>query len=1078
MCRTISSEQTERELTLGQQGLWFLLQAGDLQQRAAYNTVFAFRVEGALDLKRLGRALNAVIERHEALRSRLVPRDGLAIQLIDPVKTTLHQNLHEATGDPASVASWESAQPIDVSASVPWRVTLVRATAGGPVTAIVLVCSHALFDEGSANVFFRDLTTAYVACCHGTMSFDLATPQLKAVAEVERTYLAGAAGREALQKIAGRLDGMPLHLRLPRSRPASAPKEVYDLAGIQLSLTPGETARIAQAAGKYRVSTAAWHLAAFQVLLWRYTGQGEFGVCLPVSTREALKVQDEIGYFTNLAVVRARINGTLRVEVLLAAVMDGLVDVLDAAMVPYPAVIKRLRRAGKPLQEAYLQLGFGHLRTSDAPLDFGDTRWLPIAVLPRYAKNEIKLDVRETPSGTRFWLLYDNNGFDRPLIEQMAADYRRLVLGMVLRPEARLRELPLLDEQMRLRLLVSWSGAAVPWETDAPWVHRWIEEQAVRAPRAVAVVSEAGELRYDELNARANRLGRRLRALGVRPDVLVGVCAEGGAELVTAVLAVLKAGGAYMPLDPQYPAARLAYMVQDAAASMVLAAPGCTQKLPATVRVVEICAAADAAYDDTDLDTRVRGENLAYCIYTSGSTGQPKGAANTHRGFANLVRWYMHECLDGVGVRVLLASSPSFDMTQKSLLGTLAAGGTLVVPAGGTGDVDALREALCRHAPTVICCAPSAYRAYVDDPGTLRTVVLGGEVLDAALAAQVRAYRIRLVNSYGPTECADIAVRHVVGDGEAEVPLGRPLPQVRVYVLDAYCQLVPVGAVGELHIAGLGVARGYVSRPELTAEKFIPDPFGPPGSRMYRTGDLGRFRGDGLLEFVGRADHQVKVRGFRIELGEVENALLQCTGVREAAVLAPVDAQGQRWLVAYLSAAEGVAMDVANLRQALAHTLPIHMVPTSWHVLPALPLSGSGKIDRLALTQLQAAPLPAVTSYEPPADATEALLAALWADVLHVERVGRYDDFFVLGGHSLTATKVVARVNDRLGVRVSVRHLFDAPTIAAFAQFLDSLSGTPAVSVDVPPAIVSRSRRSLTQPADQPATRPLPTTTG
>jgi len=1052
----------EQELTLSQQGLWFLMREGGPRLRAAYNMVFAFDVQGVVDEELLCRALAAVTKRHPALRSSLTARDGLALQAVDAVDMPFQPDLRRAVGNIALVAKQESGEPVNLHSSPTWHATMVHESADGPVSAILFVFSHLLFDEVSSRIFFADLAAAY---SHGkSITLEGPTQSVNSTAKFERNHLTSPSGQAALEKIASQLEGLPERLALPRTNVSLPKDDVYELAGVKLVLTPEETACVAQAAGACRVSTAAWHLAAFQIVLWRYTRQEDFGISVPVSPRAALNNQSAIGYFTNLGVIRARVEGHVHVRAFLHTCMERLLDVLDDAVVPYPAVVKRLRRSGTQLQGTYLQVGFSHLRTEDAPLVVGKMHWKPIEVLPTYAKNELKLDVQEASGFTRLWFLYDASGFDATLVEQMGQDYRRLVLAMIDHPQSRICELPLLEEGMKQKLLHEWSGAMQRQEVQEECVHRSIEAQAALAPHALAMVGDFGELSYGELNVRANRLARRLRTLAVGTDVLVGVCAHGGPELVTAMLAVLKAGGAYVPLDPQYPPERLAYMVADAAVPVVLVAPGCGHGLPSTAVQLQVHADDDQEQSGANLDVPVSGGHLAYCIYTSGSTGQPKGAANTHRGFANLVRWYASECLvdAGVAARVLLASSPSFDLTQKNLLGTLAAAGTLVIPAGNARDVDALRQALHQHAPTVINCAPSAYRAYVDEPGTLRTVVLGGEPIDAALAEQVRAHGLRLVNSYGPTECADVAVRHLVADEAAEVPLGRPLANVQVYVLDERCQPVPIGVVGELHIAGAGISRGYVGRAALTAEKFIPDPFGSPGSRMYRTGDLARFRRDGLLEFLGRTDHQVKVRGYRIELGEVESALLRCAGVREAAVLAPADEHGQRSLAAYVSAAEGVGLEPGALRDALASMLPLHMVPTRWQVLPALPLNGSGKIDRLMLAQVHTA-APSGAAYEPPVGATEVLLAGLWADVLRVERVGRHDDFFALGGHSLSATQVVARVNQHLSLRSSVRQLFDASTVSAFARVLDALPVVPVDDSKSSQAIIARPRRAQIQ---------------
>lgn len=1068
---------TELELTLAQQGLWFLLQEGGADLRAAYNVVLAFRIDGALDVRALRDALQVVANRHEALRSRISARDGVGVQQVLPTSSVPVINLRETTGDVATVAHDESARPIDFAAPAQgWRTVLVRpsghASSAGTdiVSGIVFVFSHALFDEGSASVFLRDLALAWSGGDGEPANLNSST---RAAPRNERTRLDSSSGREALQRVVERLEGMPGRVALPRSGPSPISEHACEIGSLETVLDQRDSAYIATAARQFRVSVAAFYLAAWQVLLWRYTGQKDFAIALPVSARVPLEVQDAIGYFVNLAVVRARLDRGLRVTDLLDTVTGDLLDLLDAAAVPHPAVVRRLRRSGQQLQGAFLQVGFGHVRRTEEFIAIGGASWQALDVLPRYGKNELKLDVCESPAGTRLLLLYDRHGFEPALMDQMASDLRRVLLAMAEQPHLLLKDLPLLDGSTRERLL-SWGGVghvgAVRSDAGdqdaAPWVHQLFEAQAARSPQALAVLAESGPLSYGTLNSRANRLARRLRERGVGPDVPVGICIDDGAALLIAVLAVLKAGGAYLPLDPDYPAERLHFMVHDAEVLLVLSCARLAAVLPSDVPAMLVTGAEDGdeSVSSCNLDTPLRPDHLAYCIYTSGSTGQPKGAANTHRGFANLVRWYVAECLDGKDVRALLASSPSFDLTQKCLLGPLAAGATLVIPAGGPRDVRSVREALLRHSPNVICCAPSAFRAFVgDNPGSLRTAVLGGEAIGAALAAQLHARGLRLFNSYGPTECADVAVRYLVPQAETEVPLGRPLPQVRLYVLDPHGQPVPPGAIGELHLAGACVGRGYIGQPGLTAATFIPDPFGEPGARMYRTGDLVRFRHDGLLMFLGRLDNQVKVRGFRMELGEIEAALLRCPGVREAAVLAPADEDGQRRLEAYLSAADGMVLEPASVHQALARLLPAHMLPSIWHLLPSLPLNASGKVDRIALERLQQQPTQAHTSYDPPADSIETVLAALWADVLSVERIGRHDDFFALGGHSLSATQLLGRVNERLGIDAAVRHLFDAPTVAAFAAWIRASAGKQHGAQAALPPIVALPRRHTTE---------------
>ncbi|WP_035061515.1 non-ribosomal peptide synthetase, partial [Andreprevotia chitinilytica] len=539
---------------------------------------------------------------------------------------------------------------------------------------------------------------------------------------------------------------------------------------------------------------------------------------------------------------------------------------------------------------------------------------------------------------------YSTDLFESATIARMAEHYRTLLTALAADPQSRVRDLPLLTAAERQQVLQDWnaSTSAVPSEC----IHTLFDAQAARTPDAIAVQCGDDTLSYAALNQRANQLAHHLRSLGVQPDTLVALCVERSLEMVVGLLGILKAGAAYVPLDPDYPASRLAWMLEDTAAPVLLTQAALQARLPQHPRVLCLDAdwAAVAAQPTHTPPSLTTPQHLAYCIYTSGSTGTPKGAINTHQGFVNLVQWYTDPAL-GSAERVMLASSLSFDLTQKNVLGPLLCGGTLIIPPGAVADVDRFQATLLAQRPTRINCAPSAFRAYqagLPALAELRTVVLGGEPIDAVLAGTLAAQGVTLVNSYGPTECADVAISHVQRPAAAatELPLGRPVPNVQIYLLDADLNPVPVGVAGEIHIAGAGVARGYLNRPDLTAERFIPNPFGPAGTRMYKTGDLGRYLPDGQIAFLGRIDHQVKLRGFRIELGEIEQALLRCSAVREAAVLVREDQPGEPRLVAYVA---GTAT-AAALRAHLLAQLPAYMVPGAWVLLAALPLNPNGKL--------------------------------------------------------------------------------------------------------------------------------------
>jgi amino acid adenylation domain-containing protein len=626
-----------------------------------------------------------------------------------------------------------------------------------------------------------------------------------------------------------------------------------------------------------------------------------------------------------------------------------------------------------------------------------------------------------------------------------------------------------LPEAERREVVESWNATATAFPDDR-CVHELIAAQAARTPEAVAVVLEAASLTYGALEARANQLAHHLRTLGVGPDVRVALCLERGLELVVALLAVLKAGGAYVPLDPSYPAERLRFMLEDSAPVVVLTQATLRSLVEgAGVAVLDVVAEAggwETAPVTAPVVPGLGPAHLAYVIYTSGSTGRPKGVSNAHRGVVNRLVWMQQAYELAPGEGVLQKTPVSFDVSVWELFWPLLVGARVVLARpGGQQDPAYLVEAIARHRVTTVHFVPSMLQAFVaalptESPGLsgacpgLRRLVCSGEALSAALVQRVQARlpHVALHNLYGPTEAAvDVTAWPceplAAGDDAASVPIGRPIANARLYVLNSAGQPAPVGGGGELYIGGVPVARGYLHRPGLTAERFVPDAFADaPGARLYRTGDLARWRADGVLEFLGRVDAQVKVRGFRIELGEIEARLAAHGAVRDVAVLARVEAPGDVGLVAYYVGEP--AGDAAALRRWVAAALPDYMVPAAYVRLAALPLTPSGKLDRRALPAPDAAAL-ATRGYEAPEGATEQALAALWAEVLRVERVGRHDDFFALGGHSLLVVTLVERMRRR-GLHADVRALFTTPTLAAFATAVDD---SPR-GVDVPPNLI------------------------
>jgi amino acid adenylation domain-containing protein len=1033
-------------LSPSQQGLWFLSQVDD-QISAAYNVVLTLRSNGPIDAGRLQRTLAVLQARHEALRCRVVSELGVpSLEIFDAAHPPAW-TLAPRTGDLATIAADEGDLAFAMDVAPLARAILVSAPDGVGQAGVVFVFPHLLFDDGSAKVFLEDLQRVDRALTKGVDPVDLPPAgSLRAMLEQEQHRLSSPRTTALATEVAQRLAGMPDRLALPGGKDVGGSAGRYAGAAVEFQLTAPENERLAAFARAQRSTTVAVCLAAYELLLWRYSGQDDFGVCMPVANRSSEDMQKVVGYLTNLSVVRGRVKPTQTVAQFIGTVTEQLWDVLDACALPFPLLARHIKRLGGDLQGPLLQIGFSHVLADDEPLEIGAAQLYPLLIPPRRVKNQLKLDLSETHDGLRGLLLYDRETLDTQMVQRIADGYRRMLLALTTNASMRVQDLPLLTEAERHQILVQWNDTKADFPQDK-CIHQLFEEQVERSPDAMAVVFEDQQLTYAQLNAKANQLAHHLRGLGVKPDTLVAICVERSLEMVIGLLGILKAGGAYVPLDPDYPEERLAFMLQDTDAPVLLTQAHLRERVPRTASQI-VC--LDSEWSEigncaaTNPPTVTSPLNLAYCIYTSGSTGRPKGSLNTHRGFVNLSMWYASDRAGHrVAERTLLASSLSFDLTQKNVIGTLMAGGMLVLPNGPTADVEAIATAADRYRPTRLNCSPSALRAFAAAAlnDSLRTLVLGGEPIDATLVADCNDKGLTLVNSYGPTECADVAVSHLCEHGAHidKCPLGRPLPNVQVCLLDAQLQPVPVGVTGELHIAGVGVGRGYLNRPDLTAEKFIPDPFGEPGTRMYRTGDLARYLPDGNIEFLGRIDHQVKIRGFRIELGEVEAALRGCEGVREAVVMAREDEPGDKRLVAYLSGREGTVPTVERLREQLLRSLPEYMVPASWVVMESLPLNPNGKIDRRALPAPQVQAVDTGARYEEPRNEVERRLAEIWVQVLKLPRVGIHDNFFALGGHSLLATQVVGRVAQEGLGQLALRTVFDAPTVERLARMLQEL---------------------------------------
>ncbi|HEY0511015.1 MAG TPA: amino acid adenylation domain-containing protein [Thermoanaerobaculia bacterium] len=1040
--REVRPAPTVFSLSLGQRALWYLerLAPGN----TAYILAGAGRIRGA-DAGVLREALTRLIARHPALRTVVETDPGGA-----PCQRVLAASappFHEVDARGWSEEEWryqietEAYRPFDLEQGPPLRMTLFHRPGGDEI--LLLAVHHIAADFWSLEVLLQELA-AGVRGAPGRAP--LAATYADHV-EGERRLLASPRGEQLLAFWQAQLGGELPQLDLPTDRPR--PRFQTFAGSVLARRFDRDLGDRLKTLGRQRGATPyITLLAVFCALLHRYTRQDDLLVGSPTSGRSSpggAGMAGVVGYFVNPVVVRADLAGEPRFGELLARLRGTVLAAFAHQELPFPVLAQHLEAGGRdpsrsPLFQAmfvFLQerrsgptgLAGAALGEAGARIDLDGLEIESLGLAPRGAQLDLTLWMAEEPAALQACLQFNTDLFDTPSMARALAHLAALLAGVAADPDAPVATLPLLSAAERQQSLAEWND-----RPDAPastvCLHQLVERQAERTPEAVAVVGVDLSLTYGELNRRANRLAEHLVALGVGPEVVAGILTRRSPEMVVAMVAVLKAGGAYLPLDPAYPVERLAFMAADSCMSVVLTDGAGEGSVPAGVRQVAVAAPLAVPGHDGPFPSGAGPGNLAYVIYTSGSTGRPKGVAIEHRSAVSRVSWALRSFPPADLAGVLASTSICFDLSVFELFVPLACGGSAIL----VDNALALSAATAAHRVTLINTVPSAMAELVQDGGlpaslgALRTINLAGEPLPRALVEQLAAClpAARIRNLYGPSEDTTYSTCAVIARGSLQPPLiGRPVDGTRLYLLDRDLRPVPLGVRGEIALGGSGLARGYLGRPELTAERFLPDPFAAePGARLYRTGDVARHLSSGEIRFLGRIDHQVKVRGFRIEPGEVEAVLCAHPAVREALVAV---AAGTSALVAWVAAAPGQELTAAGLRAAVARQLPASMVPAAFVLLPALPRTANGKVDRRALPNPVAAP---TAPFVAPGTAVEERLAAIWAEVLQVERVGIHDDFFELGGHSLAGNRVLSRVCSAFQVTLPLRDLLETPTVA------------------------------------------------
>ncbi|MFN6237853.1 MAG: amino acid adenylation domain-containing protein, partial [Microcystis sp.] len=1062
----------ELPLSFAQTRLWFLAEFES--NSSFYNIPLALRLEGNLNSEILIQSLEEICDRHEALRTNFITVDGIPTQVIQTRTWTVTVvDLQHLSGSEKVIASQELAQnqaiqPFDLAGEPLIRITLLVLS---ETEHLLLVCMHHIVSDGwSMEVFLQELTALYNAYIQGLSSpLNPLSIQYGDFTLWQRQWLQGEVLQQQLDYWQKQLAGAPALLSLPTDRPR--PNQQSFAGGhLPFSLSWELTEKLTQLTQEQGVTLFMTLLTAYAVLLYRYTEQEDILIGTPIANRNRSELEGLIGFFVNTLVLRIDLSGKPNFNQLLGRVREMAMDAYAHQDLPFEMLVEVLQPERDLSHAPLFQVDFLLQNSPPSPLELTGLTATPLTTENDTAKFDLTLGMENTGAELKGVWEYNTDLFDRSTIERLTGNFITLLEALVVNPQQPIFQLPLLTEVEAKELLKDWNATekAYPFHQ---CIHQLFEEQAARTPAAVAVVFEGQELTYQELNIQANQLAHYLQSLGVNSEVLVGIYLERSLLVIVGLLAVLKAGGAYIPLDPDYPQQRLTYMAEDAQISLLLTQESLLDSLPVEdvgVIVLDKLAEILTVQSPENPLSEVVPENLLCLLYTSGSTGKPKGVMLTHAALVNH-SWGISEVFGLTeSDRVLQFASFGFDVAAEEIFPTWLKGGTVVLRPGQMfATLTDFADFIEQESLTVLNITPAYWHEWAiavsqslaTVPSSLRVVAVGG---DAVLPETVNIWRqmvgkrVQCINVYGPTEASVTAIVHDLLDYQSEkinsVLIGRPIANTKAYILDQNLQPVPIGVKGELHLCGVRLARGYLNRPELTAEKFINNPFAhSPFNRLYKTGDLARYLPDGNIECFGRIDNQVKIRGFRIELGEIEAVINQNIDVQTSCVIIREDTPGDKYLVAYIVAHYERIPMISELRQFLSSKLPLYMVPQAFVFLESLPLTTNRKVDRRAL------PAPDKIGnrrdqYVAPRNGIEEMLVQIWTEILKIEQVGIYDNFFEIGGHSLLATQLVSRIRSLFKIELPLRSLFGAATVAELAHLIGQLQ-QQNLTLTVPPIL-------------------------
>ncbi|WP_414582651.1 amino acid adenylation domain-containing protein [Scytonema sp. PCC 10023] len=1048
-------------LSFAQQRLWFMFHLDP--NSSFYNIPAAVRLQGKLNVAALQQSFNEILRRHEALRTNFQAVEGQAIAVISqatplvlPLLDLSELASNQQEDKVRQLALAEAQQPFDLNSDLLLRVKLLRLSQEEHI--MLFTMHHIVSDGWSIGVVVRELATLYQAFCDQQLSPLNELPvQYVDFAAWQRQWLQGEVLQSQISYWRKHLEDAPKVLELPTDHPRPA-IQTYRGATYSFELSPELSVALNKLSQQQGSTLFMTLLAAFQTLLWRYTSSEDIVVGSPIANRNRAEIEGLIGCFVNTLVLRTNLAGNPTFEELLTRVREVALGAYAHQDVPFEVLVEELQPQRELSYTPLFQVMFVLQNAPMSALELPGLTLSSLAIDSGSAKFDLTLDMAETAQGLFGTLEYNTDLFEASTIKRMAGHLQSLLQEIVANPHRRLSELPLLTESEQRQLLVEWNNTQTEYPQEN-CIHEWFEAQVEKTPDAIAVVFEDSLLTYCELNQRANQLAHYLRTLGVKPEVLVGICVERSLDMVIGLLAILKAGGAYVPLDPGYPKERLAYMLEDSQPSVLLTQQHLLKNLP-THKAKVVCLDSNweiiAQHSRENPVSHLTCDNLAYLIYTSGSTGKPKGAMNTHKGICNRLLWMQDTYQLTASDRVLQKTPFSFDVSVWEFFWPLITGARLVVAQPeGHRDPNYLVQVITQQQITTIHFVPSMLQVFLEAENletcnSLVRVIVSGEALPVQLQKRFfNRLNAQLHNLYGPTEaavdvtfweCKNSCSTQEYSIYQKTVPIGHPIANIQIYLLDEYLNPVPMGVTGEVYIGGVGVGRGYLNRPDLTAEKFIPNPFSDkPAARLYKTGDKARYLPNGEIEYIGRTDHQVKVRGFRIELSEIEASISQHPAVRETVVVVRSDSEDSQRIVAYVVAYTDKRLIITELRSFLESKLPSYMVPATFVTLEALPLTPNGKLDRKALPAPDTARPELEALYQPPQTEVEKTIADIWQEVLHVEDVGIHDNFFELGGHSLLLLQIHSKLREVFKRDLSVLDLFRYPTISSLTDYFNQV---------------------------------------